>query len=281
MMRKKRYAYVILGLIILFSITIFTVYALVTATGSGHPYSEILVTINGYNVTLQQAIDNEWLKGINQPTFSTLSSIPNPGHSASEVIVAINGYEVTLQDAINQNYFKGTGTISSSSSAPFQGHPATEIEVTVNSVKKSLQDALPEIAYACAANYGQSCPSGDASCINPGTIQCDGTCSGSYKSKGTSCTSDDWHACDGEGSCLGWKGYGCGSCPFGFTQFACCPGGERYCATGWVCGACKNLGIYRGYPDYHTGGWALSSPICGVAKPSQYVVISNDWKMKP
>ncbi len=276
---KKGYTYILLVLII--STTIFTVYALVTATGSGHPYTEILVTVNGYNVTLQQAINNGWLKGTGQPTFSTLFAVPNPGHSASEILITVNGYDVTLQDAINQDYFKGTGTISSSSSVPSKGHPATEIEVTVNGVKKSLQDALPEISQTCAANYGQSCPSGDASCINPGTIQCDGTCSGSYKTKGTNCAADDWHACNGTGSCLGWTGYGCPKCPFGFTQFACCPGGASSCATGWVCGACKNLGIYQGTPDYYSGGWALSSPICGVAKPAQQIVISNTWKMKP
>jgi hypothetical protein len=276
---KKRYVYITLSVIII--TTILTIYALVIASDVGHPSPQILVTINGYNVTLQQAIDNGWLKGISQPNSSTVSAIPNPGHSASEIIITISNYTLTLQNAINQDYFKGTGTISSSSQVPSEGHFGTEVEVTVNSVKKSLQEALSELRYTCTTNYTQPCPSGDVSCINLGTIQCNGTCSGSYKSKGTNCTSDDWHACDGEGSCLGWKGYGCGSCPFGFTQFACCPGGERYCSTGWVCGACNNLGIYRGYPDYHTGGWALSSPICGTARPAQYVVISKDWKMKP
>jgi len=99
--------------------------------------------------------------------------------------------------------------------------------------------------------------------------------------KGTDCEGLDWKSCDGAGTCLGWSGYGCGTCPFGLNQFACCPGGLPTCSAGWVCGACDNLGIYWGTPNYYTGGWELASPICGVAKLSQGIVINNDWKMKP
>ena len=56
---KKRYAYAITGLLILIA-GIFVVYALMTATGGGHPPSEVIVTINGCDVTLEDAIANDY-----------------------------------------------------------------------------------------------------------------------------------------------------------------------------------------------------------------------------
>ncbi|MBW2974624.1 PKD domain-containing protein [Candidatus Woesearchaeota archaeon] len=54
----------------------------------------------------------------------------------------------------------------------------------------------------CVANLGQPCLNGyGSSCVNPGTIQCDGSCTGwTFKDKGTSC-GGYLHQCNGAGSC--------------------------------------------------------------------------------
>ena len=202
---KLLYALIVIGILVLVAIGIYA--AILTLIDIGHPEEEIIVSIDNCNVTLADAISNEWLKGLSTSTLTSSnclleSEFPKTYHLASEIIVEINSIQLTLQDAINQNYFKGTGTISSAlTSLPSIGHFATKVEVTIGGTPKILQEALSELKHTCVANYNQDCPSGDAACINLGKIQCDGTCSGSYKSSGTSCGTD--MECDGSGYCVG------------------------------------------------------------------------------
>ena len=175
-MVKKRYAHIITGLFLILGI--FVVYALVTATGAWHASNEVILTINSCDVTLQDAIDNEWLKEVVTPP-SCLSEIelPDAYHRANEIILTIGSYDLTMQDAIDLDYFTGTGTISPPFSSPSQGHPATEIEVTVDSVAKTLQEAIDSGDFSCADNAGQDC--GGGICMTAGKIACDGvTCLG-------------------------------------------------------------------------------------------------------
>ncbi len=207
---KKRYVQVIAGLLILIS-GIFVVYAIVTATGGGHTPDEIIVEIiPGCFVSLGNAISNEWIKGIGTPTCLLQPDFPDTYHLASEIIVTINAVEVTMQEAINEKYFEGTGSIpadfSSSSSLVSKGHLATEIDIDTTgdgTLDKTLQVAINDEdlkAVICAEGAGTACPSGDATCINAGTFECDGTtCSGSYISSGTSCGTN--LICDGVGGC--------------------------------------------------------------------------------
>ncbi len=184
---SKRFLYtlIIIGILL---ITVVGVYAFINATGGGHTSNEIILTINSCDVTLQDAINNEWLKETVAPTTClSEAEFPDAYHLASEIILTINSYDVTMQDAIDQNYFKGTGTISSSSSSPSQGHPATEVEVTVNSVGKNLQNAIDDGDFSCVDGAGDPC-GGDV-CMTEGTIACGGTtCIGAEIAQaGTSC----------------------------------------------------------------------------------------------
>ncbi len=149
---KKRYAYALTVLLILIA-GIFVVYAVMTATGGWHPPDEIIVSIGDCDVTLQDAITNDWLKGLGTPTC--LSEFPKTYHLASEIIIVIDPYTLTLQDAIDQNYFKGTTISSPFSSLPSKGHLATEVDVIVGGNLMNLQNALPEMKYTCVPVDGE------------------------------------------------------------------------------------------------------------------------------
>lgn len=207
--KKSFHTLIITGIIVLVAIGIYA--TILTLIDIGHSQEEIIVSIDNCNVILKDAISGEWLKGLSTSTLSSSdclseSEFPKKYHLASEIIVTINSYTLTLQDVINRNYFKGTGTISSSSSSlPSEGHSATKVEVTIDGTKKTLQEALSDLKYTCVSNYNQDCPSGDVACINPGSIQCEGSCSGTYKTSGTNCGTN--MKCDTSGNCVcntGW-----------------------------------------------------------------------------
>lgn len=436
---KKVYVYSIVGLLILI-IGIFIVNAVLDLSKPWHKPEHVLVTINDFDMTLQDAIDGRFIAGENTPTTNLFTGVLGLGHTADKILITIDSYTMTLQEAIDYNVFRTGATKNYTTKISGVGHSSPTIEVSVGGIQMSLQEAIDAEEFVCLPdcscatticvgttcldpNCGQTCdgtglvdggwsvwsdwgacsvlcgggtqtrtrtctnpaPScGGADCVGAsfesqtcntesciwepftyvgcypamcsgscdmsivgqpcsygdtyvcemGIINCHGsfpgcslyqsictgactpgqtrtkdcdyldvtcrdyhdvtqTCdsSGSWSNpscdsytdavKGTDCEGLDWKACDGSGNCLGWSGYGCGSCPFGLIRFACCPSGESSCSTGWVCGACDNLGIYWGTPDYYTHDWALSPPICGAAKLPQGISISNGWKMKP
>ncbi len=162
------------------------IYAVLIILNPGHSPEEIIVTIDNCDVTLQSAIDNNYLKGTATPTTCLLKSeFPKTYHLASEITVTIDSYTLTLQDVINQNYFKGTDIISSSTSLPSKGHSANNVEVTVNSIQKTLQDTLSELR--CVLNtcidLGYECGTWDDAC--GGTLNCSDCGPGSACSEGS------------------------------------------------------------------------------------------------
>jgi len=195
---KKKHIYAIIGFLILV-IGIFTIYAAIDTDKAWHSPNEILVTVDNYTMTLQNATDNNVF--IDGATQSFTTEIPNPGHNASEIWVSVNGDEMTLQNAILTTGLCGNST------TPYSSTPislvyqfASEIEVIVDSSTMDLQDAIDSGEFCCVENYGDSCPLGNLSCINVGNITCDGLCTGSYKSQGTSCGTGV--ECDGNGNCV-------------------------------------------------------------------------------
>ena len=96
---KKKGVYFILGFILLV-VSIFTINAVVDKDKAWHNSSEILVTIEGYTMTLEEAITNNVF--IDGAIESYTSEIPNPGHSAEEVWISVDGDEKTLQTAIDE-----------------------------------------------------------------------------------------------------------------------------------------------------------------------------------
>ena len=177
----------IIGLLILI-IGIFTIYAAVIKERGWHNSSDILITVDGFSMTLQEAInDNVFKYGATQ---SSTTEIPNPGHSADEIWVSVDGVETTLQNVASTfNGLCGTSFNPYTNSTDL-GQLANEIEVSVDGSIVSLQDAINSGEFCCAANMGSSC--GGSICVNPGTIICDGTCVGTSpkNNRGTNCEGD-------------------------------------------------------------------------------------------
>ena len=231
-MNKKRVVYTIIGLFILVA-GIFTVYAAVIKERGWHDSDNILITVDGFSMTLQEAINNNVF--ISGATQSSTTEIPNPGHSANKVWVSVNGVETTLQDAISTIGLCGNSSnpyIDSTSLGQF----ANEIEISPGT---SLQDAINSGEFCCAPNTGSSC--GGSICVNPGTVMCDGTCVGTSpkNNRGTDCEGV-YKACDGNGKCLGWSGYGCGNCPNGVYAYS------PYAATMYFCKWQGTFGALQG-----------------------------------
>lgn len=136
-MNKKRPLQFI-GLLILI-MGIFTIAAIVDKNKSWHSSDEILITVDGYTMTLQEAIDNNVF--VDGATQSYTTEMLNPGHNANEIWISINGNEMTLQSALSITKDL-CGEDSPSSSYIYtinMGQFADEIEI---SPEKSLQDAI-------------------------------------------------------------------------------------------------------------------------------------------
>jgi uncharacterized protein (TIGR02145 family) len=70
----------------------------------GHGGDSVLVFINGFSMTLQEAINHKVLGDISA-TESYTTQIPNPGHEGDNILVSIDGFEMTLQQAIDFKAF--------------------------------------------------------------------------------------------------------------------------------------------------------------------------------
>ncbi|MBI2044301.1 thrombospondin type-1 domain-containing protein [Candidatus Pacearchaeota archaeon] len=137
--KKTNYHLVLLSLI---SVLILGgVYAATSKTLGWHNEDTVYVYVNGFQGTLQKAIDDGILKG-GSFTVGTVSSTSNPGHNFDQVWVSINGNEKTLRQAFIDGGLCGTSNPKTTySSSVATGHPATEIEVSASGTK-SLQDAI-------------------------------------------------------------------------------------------------------------------------------------------
>lgn len=168
---KKRSIYTIIGLLILI-IGIVTINAVVDKTKDWHDSSDILITVDGFNMTLQEAVnDNVFIEGATQ---SSTTEIPNPGHSADEIWVSINGDEMSLEQALSTTGLCGSDSPSSSYTESINvGQFASEIEISPGT---SLQDVINSGEFCCAPDC--TCASniciGDT-CIDP---DCGRTCDG-------------------------------------------------------------------------------------------------------
>ena len=183
-MNKKRCVYTIITLFILVA-GIFTVYAAVIKERGWHDSDNILITVDGFSMTLQEAINNNVF--ISGATQSSTTEIPNPGHSANKVWVSVNGVETTLQDAISTIGLCGNSSnpyIDSTSLGQF----ANEIEISPGT---SLQDAINSGEFCCAPD----CSDAGSYCVGDTYIDpnCGRTC------EGTKLTADGgwsaWSAC--------------------------------------------------------------------------------------
>jgi len=194
----------------------------------GHGADEIWVSVKDGEMNLIQALSstNKLCPNPSKPITYTSSPTDKtkPYHYATEIQLSSGK---TFQEAINDGDFccvpETCSSLGYECGTWDDGCGGT---LNCGTCGANEECSNGKCVSTCVSNMGDSCyPSGvDASCTNPGTIDCSGDCTGySYKPKGTNCGSEYYKslfpyekACDGAGNCLGWAGgRGCGDCPWG------------------------------------------------------------------
>jgi len=151
--------------LLFFILVILTFFVLAISGGGGHGGDKILVNVNSYTMSLQEAVNNNYLKaGGSSPSDDLTTSISGEFHSLDEIFVSVSGSDMSLQQAIN------SGNLCSSSSGSYSGnvilgHKGDEVTLSSG---KSLQQAINDGDY-CAPVCGQlinqksctGCPIGD------------------------------------------------------------------------------------------------------------------------
>jgi len=189
-------------------------YAAGTSPDPGHNANQIWVSVQDGEMTLLSALQSTHKLCPASPikTLYTSASIPNPSHLATEINLASGK---TFQKAINDGDYccvpKTCSSLGISCGSASDGCGGT---LSCGGCGANQACTNGKCVSTCVSNMGTSC--GGTSCVNAGTINCAGTCTGtSNMAKGTACGSGDSTSCDGSGTCAGWSGSGCGSCPFG------------------------------------------------------------------
>ena len=279
---KKRYLYIIAGLLTLFA-GVFVINAAVNKAKAWHFANDILITIGDFEGSLQQAIDEEYILGLPNLTQAYSQLIPNPGHGADVIWVSVDGSETTLQNAISTIGLCGSFSIASYTSVdiPIQSHFASEIEISSG---KSLQDAIDEGDFCCVqdctcasdtcvgdtcidSNCGEACE-GNKTAVDGGWSawsawsSCSVPCSGGTQTRTRTCTNpaSDCGGADCVGDSLESRACNIQSCTWHITEGSYIPGtcgeaGGSFCPTeGEACSPygdtmnCKVRDVYVGYP---------------------------------
>lgn len=176
-------------LVLLVSVLLLTFVLAGVGLGNQWHHSDIiLVEINGYNITLQDAINNNYFGSV-VPTGN--SDYSYYSHLASEVLIRTpNGYTMTLQEASDTDSFVsgvGDGTVEENT-----GHLASEVNVYSKSGEEmTLQDLIDIGKVYCdtCADIGATCGTHNDGCGQ--TLNCGGCGSGESCFSG-SCSDITW-----------------------------------------------------------------------------------------
>ncbi len=136
----------------------------------GHSADQILITVNGYTMTLQEALDNNFLaEGGAVPTHDYTTNL-NPGHLGSEIMVVVEEGQMSIQDVIDNDLSFDANEGSFFSNLISFGHGGDKIEVTdINGQKRNFQNLINsgELAYSYSWKYTEwtdcsnNCGTGD------------------------------------------------------------------------------------------------------------------------
>lgn len=158
----------------------------------GHGGDRVLVEINNYFMTLQEAIDGEYLTNEgNIPSTDLTTQISGDSHDARNIYISVDGIENNLNDVINGLGLCGTFS-SSYSQDIIMGHSGEDVLVTIEIVEKSLQEAINVGDFCCIPISGEcgddgcggnlgGCGSND--CVN--NVCVDWTCNNPEQTCGT------------------------------------------------------------------------------------------------
>ena len=121
-----------------------TFFVLAISGGGSHGADKVFVSVKGYKMSLQEAVNNNYLKaGGSSPSDDLTTSISGGFHSLDEIFVSVSGSDMTLQQAISSG-------LCSSSSGSYSGNVIlghTGDELTLSS-GKNLQQAINDGDYA-------------------------------------------------------------------------------------------------------------------------------------
>jgi len=141
---KKRLIYLMPFLVILIVGIIFSYSQQVP--NPGHGGNELLVSVDGYTMTLQEAIDNGFLVDNGPSATQSYTSSVSKGHSEN-IFVSVSGAEKNIGQAISSSLC-GSGS-DVYNSAITLGHNANEIWVSVGGVEMTFQNAINSGKFCC------------------------------------------------------------------------------------------------------------------------------------
>ena len=171
----------LISLSVFWSILVIVLLVNALLQGDKHDADVILVLINGYTMTLQEAVDNNYLvQGGSTPSSDGITSISRGYHTGDEVYVSVQGNVKTLQDAIDSigagDGLCGIAGDFYSDTITF-GENAEDISVEYGGSEISLQDLINNGDLCCVpetcASLAYECGSHNDGC--GGNVNC-GSC---------------------------------------------------------------------------------------------------------
>jgi hypothetical protein len=198
--REKRVYILSIFLFLIFSS--FFVIA-VSKDNPGHTGDEVLVFINGYSMTLQEAINNNFLKdGASAPTRSYTTSVSGGYHNGDSIFINI-GNQKTLKEAIDGKIsFCRDQTAFRSWLFSF-GHSGDKVKVSFGGQERYLQNLIDSkefCGYSWSSGTWGSCSVSCGSGTNTRTVECkrsdgvsvgDSYCGGTKPAISQSCNEGD------------------------------------------------------------------------------------------
>jgi len=123
----------------------------------GHYEDKIWISIDGNEMTLQQAINAGLLIDLPRTIQAYSQQIPNPGHGADKIQVSVDGVERTLQNSIGiENGLCGSSSNPYTENINF-GHYASDIGITVEENEMTLQQAIDSGKFCCVWSEWSEC----------------------------------------------------------------------------------------------------------------------------
>ena len=218
---KKKILYFSLGIFILVS-GIFAVNALIA--GTCHAPTNVLVTLEGKTMTLQEAISGGYLNDGAVSPLDSITTFLSVGHLPSEIWISVDGTENTLDYFLSNSLSLCDPTPQTAiylQPKPNPGHLASEIQYDAT---RNLQQAIDQGVFCCVDELLSTTCSGGL--CGPQTNNC-----GNPVDCGACCTPVDasWSTITWSGSCSeicgGGIEYGTRTC-----GAASC-GGDTVCPT--------------------------------------------------